>query len=149
MACIEDADCGDGGSCEPDAHECFVGDYHSDADCDDGGHCKIPGNYCVECLDNAACATSRYGAACDLEANFCGCSADADCAKAAQGPHCVVGACGCSSDAECTSAGANHCVKVGEEADAFAFCAECATDADCAGNPAGTRCEADFFVCAP
>jgi Cys-rich repeat protein len=148
VACIEDADCGEGGSCELSAHECFVGECHKDEDCDQG-FCKLPESYCVECLDNSACKTSRYGATCDLEAHFCGCTADPDCATAAQGPHCVVGACGCNSDAECTSPGAKHCVQVGDETDPYAFCAECGTDADCVGNPAGAHCEADFYVCTP
>jgi hypothetical protein len=148
VACVEDADCGEGGTCESSAHECFVGECKTNADCDDG-FCKLPGNYCVECLDDTACKTSAYGAACDLEANFCGCAADADCAGAAQGPHCVVGACGCNSDAECLSPNAKHCVQVGDATDPFAFCAECGTDADCVGNPHGAHCEADFFACTP
>ncbi|MFH1532577.1 MAG: MopE-related protein [Pseudomonadota bacterium] len=169
--CVTDADCVDGGVCDPDSKECV--ECLLDADCPLGKKCDGETNLCVGCLADADCAGDLVcnsalhlcvecledgdcgeGGQCDEDKNICiECADDADCAypaapcafAACMDGECVTGTVPdgmpCSDGDPCTLA--DHCDE-GE-------CLSGGTDpvcipTGCEGAPDGAPCE-DGDVC--
>ncbi len=164
--CVSDADCVDGGVCDPGTEECVecLLDAHcplgkkcdgetnlcvgclADADCADDLVCDSALHLCVECLEDADCGD---GGQCDEEKNVCiECVDDADCAypdvpcsfAACMDGECVTGS--VPDGMPCNHEGA-HCIQ-GAQCD-DGECAGGETDPDCIptgceGAPDGTPC---------
>ncbi len=163
VQCVGNEDCGPGEQCRAfvcngDGGPCDVG--NGDADCNNGEICEA--NTCVpaECDVDGACVADPAAEQCvnnrceqcDQAAN-----GNADCAAVADAPICDANACrGCNEDNDCAGfAGATRCDPSGscEECVQDAHCqpgqiceanacvaAECASDEECDGNPAGGQC---------
>ena len=132
--CTTDADCVDGGVCDPATNECV--ECLLDADCPLGKKCDGETNQCVGCLADADCAGDLV---CDSTLDLCvECLDDADCGDGGQCDEAMNVCIECVDDADCAYPDANC---------AFSVCidGECVTGAVPDGLPCsdGDPCTLD------
>jgi cysteine-rich repeat protein len=131
VACIASTDCADGNPCTVEG--CMLGmceitgvEAGTAGLCAGGAVCSGPGatapNTCVQCVGNEQCSGAT--AFCDLTMNTCG---------------------PCTRDFGSVGVGAGVCPEANPlcalSGPMMGVCGRCATNADCAGNPAGSLCD--------
>ncbi|HMJ51731.1 MAG TPA: hypothetical protein VK540_06625 [Polyangiaceae bacterium] len=141
--CIDNTHC-------PAGAMCVNGDCESPCGtttCETNEVCDAPNNRCVDCLGDTDCADETTDKHCDLTPNTAGLPSGS-CEECVDASHCVAGEIcvnnncepTCTTDANCSADGGGnnpYCHPTTK------ICAECATDAQCAGNTGSPYCTAD------
>ena len=149
------------GVCDPEDNKCGHENGQGPCTASDGATvcrsaiCAVSGPHaglCVECVADTACEGSQ--AVCDTSKNECvQCTPAEDAACTGATPVCVAGPGTCAPcDGDLGSAAARACT---DSAAPYCFlagpnegeCGKCSVDADCAGHPGGSFCDAESGAC--
>ena len=149
------------GVCDPEDNKCGHENGQGPCTASDGATvcrsaiCAVSGPHaglCVECVADTTCEGSQ--AVCDTSKNECvQCTPAEDAACTGATPVCVAGPGTCAPcDGDLGSAAARACA---DSAAPYCFlsgpsegeCGKCSVDADCAGHPGGSFCDAESGAC--